>query len=368
MSQYSGSDIESMDFSALKEAVAEMRYELTKLKKLLKSYEDNAESSVLGKRVMAESGKLRSEFKIMAGEISSKVSDENMASAISQMADKITANVSKVVDVSRAIDTEIIPTEDGEFDISEIYRYVETDDEGNKTGNVAYYYYDDIKKKWSLLTDFGIASLFEQTAEGFKLKGNVLIDGSCVMTDSLTFNTEDRPLQVEYSVNGIDGWHKEFDGENDCFMHIKIGAQWSDAMKIVGSDGTDGAPGDSATVTAQAMFDALTDDGNDQGIFAALVPGDVDGQTKVFINAEFIQGEEFKALKKITIGEVGDDTSLKMLQFNNTANISNGCDGGTGMNYNASRHEFRDGALDFSKATYIEWGKNLPTELAVFGE
>lgn len=273
MSLYSEKDIEEMGFKELRLAVAEMRAELTKFKKLLEMINEDMESSAIGKTLSVENGKLKTQIKVLAGEISTKVSDEDMESvitqlageistkvsdedmesAIEQMAGKITSQVIKDIDVSDAIKTELVPSNNGNFDTSAIYKYVEIteDSEGNKQETVKYYYYNDVTEKWegvteSTLTSFfeqtadgiKLKSIFEQTEDGFKLKGDVKVDGSCILTGSLTFDSSDKPLEVQYSADGVNDWHDTFNPSSDMFMQIKIGAEWSKSMKVVGSDGS----------------------------------------------------------------------------------------------------------------------------------
>ena len=216
MSLHNQKNIEDMNFEELRQTVSDMRAELTKYKKLLDLYLEDAENSALGKTLKLENGKLKTQIKAIAGEIAT--------------------NVTKEIDVSDAIPTDEIPTESGNYDTGTIYKYTETVD-GKKV--TTYYYYNTITKKWDVVTDFSLMSVFQQTPEGFRLKGDVVkVDGSCVLTDSLVFDSPDNPIQVQYSADGNENnWHSEFVSGQDMFMRLQIGATWSDAMKIVGEDG-----------------------------------------------------------------------------------------------------------------------------------
>lgn len=51
-------------------------------------------------------------------------------------------------------------------------------------------------------------------------------------------------IEVQYSINGSSSWHSVFNPSNDLYMRQRIGAgAWSSAMRIVGEDGSNGAPG-----------------------------------------------------------------------------------------------------------------------------
>jgi hypothetical protein len=64
-------------------------------------------------------------------------------------------------------------------------------------------------------------------------------DGSLVDVWSVPVQIEGEGLQVEYSVNGVDGWHPTF-VPGDIFARYRVGntGAWSAAVRIVGEDGT----------------------------------------------------------------------------------------------------------------------------------
>lgn len=299
MSLHNQKNIEDMNFDELRQTVSDMRAELTKYKKLLDLYLEDAENSALGKTLKLENGKLKTQIKAVAGELAT--------------------NVTKEIDVSNAIPTDEIPTESGNYDTGSIYKHTETVDGEKET---TYYYYNTITKKWDVVTNFSLMSVFQQTPEGFRLKGDVKVDGSCILTDSLVFDSSDNPIQVQYSADGSENnWHSEFVSGQDVFMRLKIGAKWSDAMKIVGEDGAPGEPGDNATVTAQAMFDALTAEGDLQGIFPAFVVGeDGDGKTQIYINAEMLNTRIAVVSGNLYLGEISS-SEQKYIYFSSGANI-----------------------------------------------
>jgi hypothetical protein len=81
-------------------------------------------------------------------------------------------------------------------------------------------------------------------------------------------------------------------------MSFDGGNTWNTPVKIVGTDGRDGvdgmngAPGSDATVNAETVFNALTDDGANQGMFPFYTD---EGNTQLFINAEYIKTGQLSA-------------------------------------------------------------------------
>lgn len=276
-------DINKMDFKQLRNEVQSLRDELAIMKR---KYEDiiyNLDTENFSSRFVKEQGDMKTAIKITAEGIETKVSKEDFESTIQQTAESISSIVSEFVDVSQAIEV----TSPDEFtDKSKIYVIRTNDTE-------TFYHYNTISGDWKPISADGIIySLFEQREDGFYLKGDVKVDGSCILTDSLIFDSSDNPLQVEYSVDGVSNWHTSFASGSDKFMRLKIGAQWSDAMKVVGTDGEPGAPGTTANVTDGLLFEILTKDGAELGMFPFY--SDATGK-KLFINASYINSGTISA-------------------------------------------------------------------------
>ena len=257
----SDKDINHMDFKQLRNEVQKLRDELALFKR---KYEDaiyNLDSDNFGRSFTAEQNNMRSQINISAkaietkvsneefqskmiqtaSEIQTKVSSKDFNSLVSQTADAVNMIVSETIDTSKAIEvdssTEFIYTD-------KIYVIRKKDDDG-KVVSETYYYFNDISNEWKPLKDDEIRSHFVQDENGFKLKGDVLIDGSCILTESLTFNSADKPVQVQYSVDGEDeNWHDDFNTGVDMFMRMKVGANWTGAIKINARDGVNGDKGD----------------------------------------------------------------------------------------------------------------------------
>ena len=204
-----------------------------------RKYEDilyNLDDENFSSRFVKEKGDMKTAIEATAEGIKTKVSNEELKkySTKEQTAEHIQNIVFKSANLS---DAELTSDVTKETDTSKIFVERETDSDGNILSET-YYYYDDITKKWEVLSGENIYTVFEQTDKGFKLKGNVLVDGSCVITETLTFNSDSKPINVQYSATGAaNSWHDTFESGSDKFMRIKIGSQWSSAMKVVGDDG-----------------------------------------------------------------------------------------------------------------------------------
>ena len=235
---------DTLEMKKLRNEVQLLRDELAIMKR---KYEDiiyNLDTDNFSSRFVKEQDNMKTAIEVTAEGIKTKVSKEDLDgeleeyTTLEQTSRAISSRAYASADLSSAVKIENISQA---IDKSKTY-YISTTD-GNGKVTKTYYYYNDISKEWEEIVGGGIESVFEQTAAGFKLKGNVQVDGSCILTDSLKFDSSDKPLEVEYSVDGVSGWHSVFDSEKDKFMHLKIGANWSDAMKIVGDDGQPGSPG-----------------------------------------------------------------------------------------------------------------------------
>ncbi len=376
-----------MNIKQLRNEVQSLRDELAIMQRKYEDILNNLDVDNFSSRFTKEQGKMRTAIEVTAEGIKTKVSKEELKaySTIEQTAEHIQNIVSKGAMLDTAKE---IPSLDKATDTSKIYVIRERDDDDNILSET-YYYFNDITKNWEVLSGDNIYTVFEQTPEGFKLKGNVKIDGSCILTDSLTFDSSDNPLQVEYSVDGIKNWHSTFASDSDKFMRLKIGANWSDAMKIVGSDGKDGKDGQDgwdgsdATVTPQAVFNALTDNGANQGIFAAFVKNG----NQIYINAEYLATKIADVAEDIYIGDYSTQNQRKHIYFNNQANIytfdNNGL-GQTAIGITASGIQFATtpdkiefvkpggGSITYGAITLAEYleeygGGSGGTATAVFG-
>ena len=279
-------NINSMNFKQLKNEVQSLRDELAIMKR---KYEDmiyNLDTDNFSQRVVKQGKDMYTKIEQTAEEISlqaEKIDDnETKMAELSVKAGEISSMTK--VNISAHFEKDEAPTKANTNNAQKAMLCLYED---------VYYYYNDITEKWEVYPENGLQTLFVQDGDGFRLYGDVKVDGSCVLTESLTFNASDRPVQVEYSVDGTaNSWHTTFVSGSDKFMRLKIGSQWSDPMKIVGTDGQNGTNGTNATVSTKDIFNFLTNNGADQGIFPFYRESPYNGsssQTQVFINAEYIQ-------------------------------------------------------------------------------
>lgn len=240
-------------------------------------------------------------------------------SSVEQTADEIKSVVSKNANLKEAI---LISSLDEAKNKDVIYKIQEKNADGGIIGE-RYYYYSKITKKWEKLSGDSIYTVFSQTADGFSLKGNVLIDGNTVITKNLklsgnvTWDMENSPVLTQYSSDNKN-WHSPM-ASGDMYMRMSFdgGTTWSTSTKVVGTDGRNGSNGSDANVTPENVFNALTDGGEQQGIFAAFI----NNQNKLYINAEYIAGRIANVADTLYVGEKSANEA-KMIVFNDTAKIS----------------------------------------------
>lgn len=367
-------NIEKMNFKELRAEVQLLRDELAIFKR---KYEDaiyNLDSDNFGKSFTVEQNNMKAQIKISAEAIKTMVSDTDLQSAlanystITQTANAIQTVVSKGANLDEAIP---VTSLDYATDKNAVYVIQSTDALGNITGE-RYYYYNDLLNQWEILSGDSIYTVFNQTASGFELKGNVLIDGNTVITKNLTlsgnvtWDMENSPVLTRYSSDNLN-WHSPM-ADGDMYMQMSFdgGVNWSTSTKVVGTDGEDGQDGwdgSDANVTPETVFDALTDDGATQGIFAAFV----NNNNQLYINAEYLATRIATVDDVLYIGD-SDDTSAKRIIFSDGARISTYNDGlgtpYTGLFISASTLKLGD-KIDLTGCSSIDWGDNAP--VAVFG-
>lgn len=200
------------------------------------------------------------------------------------------ANAVTITDLSQAVD------------VGTTYKIQEFNSSGTVISE-SYYYYNSLSNAWEKISGDTVYTMFTQTDEGFVLKGNTIIDGNTTITRNLvlsgnvTWDMENSPVLTRYSSDGV-SWHSSMvDGDMYMQMSFDGGSSWSTTTKVVGTDGKDGKNGadgwngSDANVTAENVFNALTGNGDKQGLFSAFY----DGGDKLFINAEYIQAGTLSA-------------------------------------------------------------------------
>lgn len=244
-------DINKMNFKQLKNEVQLLRDELAIFKR---KYEDaiyNLDSDNFGKSFTVEQNNMKAQIKITADAIKTMVSDTDLAaelekySTIEQTAERIQIVVSKSANLDEAV---LIDSIDSATDTEAIYVIQQKDDNGTVLSET-YYYFNDVTNQWEILSGDSIYTVFNQTADGFSLKGNVMIDGNAVVTKNLTlsgivtWDMDNSPVKSQYSVSGS-SWHDTYTS-GDMYMRMTFdgGKTWGEAVKVVGTNGRNGSDG-----------------------------------------------------------------------------------------------------------------------------
>lgn len=247
----SDGDINKMNFKQLKNEVQLLRDELAIFKR---KYEDaiyNLDSDNFGKSFTVEQNNMKAQIKITADAIKTMVSDTDLAaelekySTIEQTAERIQTVVSKSANLDEAV---LIDSLDNATDTEAIYVIQQKDDNGTVLSET-YYYFNDVTNQWEILSGDSIYTVFNQTADGFSLKGNVMIDGNAVVTKNLTlsgivtWDMDNSPVKSQYSVSGS-SWHDTYTS-GDMYMRMTFdgGKTWGEAVKVVGTNGRNGSDG-----------------------------------------------------------------------------------------------------------------------------
>lgn len=242
--------ISKMNDKQLRNAVQMLYDELAMFKRKYNDAIYNLDSDNLGKSFTIEQNHMKAQIKIAADAIKTMVSESDLDktlenySTITQTANAIQTVVSKGANLDDAIP--ISSLEDA-TDTEAIYVVQETNENG-KLLSETYYYFNDITKQWEILSGDSIYTVFNQTAEGFSLKGNVVIDGNTVITKNLTlsgivtWDMDNSPVKSQYSADATN-WHDSFT-DGDLYMRMTFnGKDYGEAVKVVGTDGKNGSNG-----------------------------------------------------------------------------------------------------------------------------
>lgn len=122
--------------------------------------------------------------------------------------------------------------------------------------------------------------------------GDITLGGNIYISGNIQWNSSNSPVSVQYSSDGISNWHSTYYA-TDYFARYSYdgGTTWTQAVKIQGVDGRNGSD---ANVNFENVFNALTHNGADQGLFRGYNPntGQYDA---VYINASYIQAGQISA-------------------------------------------------------------------------
>lgn len=351
--------IERMDFKQLRRQVQQLADELAVMNRRYEDLLYNLDWDNFSSHVVKEKDGMKTQISINAGKIETKVSSEEFLTRITQtdqeiqtVAEDVKGLSSTVTQTAKDITSEVKNREDKDEELfsliqqtaEEITSQVSVsftgaqeisydpnnppegasalDTEKYYFYNGLYYYWSDLNKKWVSTDENHIYSVFRQTEEGFELTGDVVIDGSIVKVKNITFDASSTPVKVQYSITEAfgegDSVSEVYNPSIHQFMRLSVdgGKTYGSAIKITAKDGEDGAPGQDgsdADVTAQKVFDVLTEGGTTQGLFTAFY----DGGTKLFINAEYIRSG---TLSSVTIDVDTDAKIGRRLQLYDSEN------------------------------------------------
>lgn len=186
-------NIEKMNFKELRNEVQYLRDELAMFKRKFNDIIYNLDSDNFGKSFTVAQNNMKTQIKINAQEIATKVSEDDLErelsvySEISETASAIRTLVSKNVNISNSSNVREVNSWP-DLNADPDYIYVVRTRYGSNVKDETYYYYSSFSNQWETLTGNNIYTVFNQTAYGFELKGNVSVDGS-VVADSLQGET-----------------------------------------------------------------------------------------------------------------------------------------------------------------------------------
>lgn len=229
-------DINKMDFKQLRDEVQSLRDEVALFKRKIEDTLHNLDSDNFSDSIIKENDKFRTMISVSAGKIKTLVSDtEGLNTQISQTAEEIRATAEKVAENAEKI-AEIIVTAEGitskveaSFDLAnaelamsvddmtdtkKIYVIEETGDEGNTTEKI-YYYYSSVTENWETMSGDSVYTVFEQTPDGFALKGNVKVSGDLITAgtiDAERIDTENLSCTKLYAKDNPDLYYAKLNG------------------------------------------------------------------------------------------------------------------------------------------------------------
>ncbi len=116
------------------------------------------------------------------------------------------------------------------------------DDEGNSMLDTSNKFKSDyLNLKGLAIKDDSDTTNFSVDSSGHIYAKDLQLDGSINLTGDITWSASNSPVVVQYSVDGLLNWHSTY-SSSDYFMRCSYdgGISWTSAMKVRGTDGTDG--------------------------------------------------------------------------------------------------------------------------------
>lgn len=214
----SDKDINQMGFKELRNEVKMLRDELAIMQR---KYEDlfyNLDNENFSSSIIKEKENMKTKIEVNENGIYTLVSSLENYSTISQTNKKIAMVVSK--SVSAKFISDVMPTQSNTSD-KEKGMICEYDGK--------YYYYNNVSLSWNKCPyQKEIKSLFEQTADGFNLVGDVSVCGKITSTDSTNAYSQMSATGLEVFVNGVKkigmGYYKDSSGDKYDYPYVILGA------------------------------------------------------------------------------------------------------------------------------------------------
>lgn len=173
----------------------------------------------------------------------------------------------------------------------------------------------------------GNMSMISRTTVGDKTKesgvilndGNLSLTGNIQLSGSITWSASNGPVKVLYATTSDSSanWHGDYqDGDKFAKYSYDGGITWSNAIQIKGEDGragADGIDGTNAEVTDEMIFNMLTNNGKEKGIFPFRRenPFDPDNtENQLFINADYINSGILRGITVQSVDESGNTVEM----------------------------------------------------------
>ncbi len=190
-------NIDDMNYDELRAFVKKFYNLFERFKREYMDTLENLDENNFSGHFLKEQNGMKAKIVATAEKIESTVSKVDLENSlekyttITQTADAINTLASKGVNLKDAVEITDL------YDATEPSKiYVIREYDGDNVTEETYYYYNDLSKTWQEFSGETIYTVFNQTPEGFELKGNVKIDGSIVeveniSADSITTGTID---------------------------------------------------------------------------------------------------------------------------------------------------------------------------------
>lgn len=146
--------------------------------------------------------------------------------------------------------------------------------------------------------------------------GDITLGGNIYISGNIQWNSSNSPVSVQYSANGTSNWHTTY-ASTDYFARYSYdgGTTWTSAVRIQGTNGSD------ANVNYTNVFNALTNNGTQRGVFYGYNPSTGYDQGALYINADYIRAGHISA-DYIGAGTIDANVVKLSMNYNSTDLLS----------------------------------------------